>query len=56
MNSDSELVILNAAGASRRHRHPKPIMHPRGLPPAMFSFIVDNSVANPMARQRGPRA
>ncbi|MBA8907189.1 LPS export ABC transporter permease LptF [Aminobacter sp. NyZ550] len=49
MNSDSELVILNAAGASRLTVI-RPIII-LAVCAAMFSFIVDN-VANPMARQR----
>jgi len=49
MNSDSELVILNAAGASRLTVI-RPILI-LAVCAAMFSFIVDN-VANPMARQR----
>ncbi len=49
MNSDSELVILNAAGASRLTVI-RPILI-LAIGASLFSFVVDN-VANPMARQR----
>jgi lipopolysaccharide export system permease protein len=49
MNSDSELVILNAAGASRLTVI-RPILI-LAIGASLFSFVIDN-VANPMARQR----
>lgn len=49
MNSDSELVILNAAGASRLTVI-RPILI-LAIGASLFSFVVDN-VAEPMARQR----
>lgn len=49
MNSDSELVVINAAGASRMTVI-RPILI-LALGASVFSFVVDN-VADPMARQR----
>ena len=49
MNSDSELVTLNAAGASRLTVIRPILILAIGV--SLFSFVVDN-IANPMARQR----
>ena len=49
MNSDSELVVINAAGASRMTVI-RPILI-LAIGASLFSFVVDN-VADPMARQR----
>lgn len=49
MNADSELVVLNAAGASRMTVI-RPIMI-LAIGASLFSFVIDN-VADPMARQR----
>ncbi len=49
MNSDSELAVINAAGASR-WTIVRPILL-LALVAAMFSFVIDNGI-NPYARQK----
>ncbi|WP_378943433.1 LPS export ABC transporter permease LptF [Mesorhizobium sp. ANAO-SY3R2] len=49
MNTDSELVVINAAGASRL-TIVRPILI-LAIGASLFSFVIDN-VADPMARQR----
>ncbi|WP_269931593.1 LPS export ABC transporter permease LptF [Aminobacter sp. HY435] len=49
MNADSELVVVNAAGASRMTVI-RPIMI-LAIGASLFSFVIDN-VADPVARQR----
>ncbi len=49
MNSDSELIVINAAGASRMTVI-RPIII-LAIVVSLFSFVVDN-VVDPMARQR----
>ena len=51
MNTDSELVVISAAGSSRL-TVVRPVRDPRRCVASIFSFAVDNGV-DPYARERG---